>query len=82
MILFQIKVFGRNIKEATLARCFIKATARPSFTLFRVIRRINGKILKWKISYKDSVVSSSYLNLLDFFEAEKLRFKILKKVFT
>ena len=31
-ILFQIKVFGRNIKETTLARYFIKVTGRPSFT--------------------------------------------------
>ena len=40
--LFQIKVFARNIKETTLARYFIKVTARPSFTLLRVIRRINA----------------------------------------
>ena len=32
VILFQNKVFGRNIKETTLARCFIKVTADPSFT--------------------------------------------------
>ena len=30
VILFQIKVFCRNIKETTLARHFIKVTARPS----------------------------------------------------
>ena len=41
MILFQIKIYGRNIKETTLARYFIKVTARPSFTQLRVIRRIN-----------------------------------------
>ena len=41
VILFQIKVFGRNIKETTLARCFIKVTARPSFTRLGVISRIN-----------------------------------------
>ena len=29
-ILFQIKVFARNIKETTLGRCFIKVTACPS----------------------------------------------------
>ena len=40
-ILFQINVFGRNIKETTLAKYFIKVTARPSFTRLRVIRRIN-----------------------------------------
>ena len=32
MILFQIKVFGGNVKETILARCFIKITARRSFT--------------------------------------------------
>ena len=31
-ILFQIKVFGKNIKETTLANYFTKVTARPSFT--------------------------------------------------
>ena len=41
MILFQIKVFGRNIKETTLAWYFIKVTARPSFTRLRVIRGKN-----------------------------------------
>ena len=41
VILFQIKVNTRNIKETTLARYFIKVTARPSFTRFRVIRLIN-----------------------------------------
>ena len=41
VILFQIKVFGRNIKETTLARYFIKVTTRPSFTLLSVIRQIN-----------------------------------------
>ena len=34
MILFQIEVFGRNIKVTTLTRFFIKVTARPSFTRF------------------------------------------------
>ena len=32
VILFQNKVNARNIKETTLARYFIKVTARPSFT--------------------------------------------------
>ena len=34
------KVFGRNIKEFTLARYFIKVTGRPSFTRLRVINTI------------------------------------------
>ena len=42
VILFQIKVFGRNIKETTLARYFIKVTSRPGFTRLRVTRGING----------------------------------------
>ena len=41
VILFQIKVNARNIKETTLARYFIKVTARPSFTRLRVIKPIN-----------------------------------------
>ena len=44
VILFQIKVFGRNIKETKLARYLKKVTARPSFTQLRVIRRIIGFI--------------------------------------
>ena len=36
-VLFQIEVFGRNIKDTTLARYFIKVTARPSFTRLTVI---------------------------------------------
>ena len=39
MILFQIKVL---IKETTLARYFIKVTARRNFKRLRVIRCING----------------------------------------
>ena len=31
VILFQIKVFGRNIKETTLAKYFLKLTVWPSF---------------------------------------------------
>ena len=34
VILYQIKVFGRNIKETTLARHFIKVIARPWFIKF------------------------------------------------
>ena len=41
LILFQIKVFARNIKETTLAGYFIKVTVRPSFRRLRVIRQIN-----------------------------------------
>ena len=41
VILYQIKVFARNIKETMPARYFIKVTARPSFMQFRVIRQIN-----------------------------------------
>ena len=41
VILFQIKVFGSNIKETTLARYFIKVAARPSFTRLRLIRQVN-----------------------------------------
>ena len=40
-ILFQIKVFARNIKETTLERHFIKVITRPSFTQLKVIRRLN-----------------------------------------
>ena len=35
VILFQNKVLVRNIKETTLARYFIKVTARPSTPLHR-----------------------------------------------
>ena len=41
VVLFQIKVFRRNIKETTLARFFIKVTAHSSFTRLRVTKRIN-----------------------------------------
>ena len=36
VILFKIKVFGRNVKETTLARYFIKVNAGPIFTRLRV----------------------------------------------
>ena len=39
VILFQIKVFGRNIKETTLARYLIKVTEYRSFTRLKFIRR-------------------------------------------
>ena len=38
VILFQIKVNARNIKETALVRYFIKVTVRPSFTRLRVIK--------------------------------------------
>ena len=41
VILFQIKVFARNIRETALATYVIKVTVRPSFTRLSVIRRIN-----------------------------------------
>ena len=67
VILFQIKVFDRNIQETTLPRYFKKVTVRSSFTRSRVIRRINGihEISAQKIRSKDSVVSL-YLNFLGF----------------
>ena len=37
----QIKVSGRNIKETTLAKYFIKVTASLSFTRLRITREIN-----------------------------------------
>ena len=40
-ILFQIKLFGKNNKETTLASHFIKVTLRPSFAQLRVIKPIN-----------------------------------------
>ena len=66
VILFQIKVFNRNNKRTTLGKCFVKVTAYLMW--LRVIRQINRilKILKYKIFYKYSVVSPSYLNLLAF----------------
>ena len=42
VILFQTKVFGKNIKETTVARYFMKVTVRSSFTRLKLIRRING----------------------------------------
>ena len=40
VILYQITVFDRNIKETTLSSYFRKVTTRPSFTRFRVNRQI------------------------------------------
>ena len=36
-----MKVIGRNIKETTLARYFIKVTVHPGFAGLSVIRQIN-----------------------------------------
>ena len=41
VILFQNKVFVRNITETTLARYFIKVTALPCFMRVGVIRLTN-----------------------------------------
>ena len=38
VILFQIKVNARNIKETMLATYFVKVTAHPSFTRLRDIK--------------------------------------------
>ena len=38
VILFQIKVSARNIKETTPASYFIKVNARPSFTRLKDIK--------------------------------------------
>ena len=40
VILLQIKVFGRIIKEIALARYIMKLSVRPSFTRLKVISRI------------------------------------------
>ena len=49
VILFQIKVNARNIKETTPARYFIKVTACPSFTQLREIKwRNRVQIWIWK----------------------------------
>ena len=60
MILFQFKIFGRNIIEIALARYFIKVTARPCFTRLRIIRQIIEFI-----KYKDrTYVTKIQLDLL------------------
>ena len=41
MILFQDKVFGKNLKGTTLAKNFTKVTERPSSTRLRAIKLIN-----------------------------------------
>ena len=38
VILFQIKVFSKNIKKTTLASYFTKAIARSSFAQLKVIK--------------------------------------------
>ena len=65
--MFQIKGFVGNIKKTALARYFVKVNALPSFTRLRAISRKKKEFIKSqnrKICWKDSVVSSSYLNLL------------------
>ena len=65
VILFQIKIFGSNIKETAAVRFFIKVTARPSLrNQESLIRGINGinQIRKQKICYKASFVSPSNLS--------------------
>ena len=44
VILFHIKVFGRHIKEAMLARYFRKITVRPSSRWLSVISALNIKM--------------------------------------
>ena len=48
IILFQIKVFLRNIEETMLARYFIKVSARSSFARLMVIRQKKKKKKKKK----------------------------------
>ena len=43
VILFQVKVFDRNIKGTTLARYFKKVTARPSFTRLNRVHKYANK---------------------------------------
>ena len=52
--------YGRNSKETTLARYFIKAITRPSFTQLRVIRQINKK-LNIKV---ENVFQRCYIHML------------------
>ena len=42
LILFQINVFGKYIKETLLTKYFIKVNAHPSFARSSVIRQINS----------------------------------------
>ena len=67
VILLQIKVFSRNIKEAKLARYFTKVTARPSFALLRVIRRkkCNSLNIKMENMLQRFNCISFYLYFLD-----------------
>ena len=67
MILFQIIVFGKNIKETTPARYFIKVTARPSFTRLRGIWRT--EFIKYQntkyVTKIQLYLSLFYLNLFE-----------------
>ena len=64
MILFQFKVFGRNIVEAVLARYFIKVILRPSFAQLRVIRRMNSLRMASSSNIKIKYVTKIQLYLL------------------
>ena len=64
MILFQFKVFGRNIVEAVLARYFIKVILRPSFAQLRVIRRMNSLRMASSLNIKIKYVTKIQLYLL------------------
>ena len=64
MILFQFKVFGRNIVEAVLARYFIKVILRPSFVQLRVIRRMNSLRMASSSNIKIKYVTKIQLYLL------------------
>ena len=64
MILFQFKVFGRNIVEAVLARYFIKVILQPSFAQLRVIRRMNSLRMASSLNIKIKYVTKIQLYLL------------------
>ena len=66
IILFQIKVFLRNIEETMLARYFIKVSARSSFARLMVIRqkKKKKKIIKYQhIKYVKKILL--YLLLIE-----------------
>ena len=77
MILLETKVFSRNIIETALVTYFIKVISHPCFTWLRVKNRVQ-LISKWKISYENSVVSPSYLNLPQFSNNLSISFSLLK----
>ena len=57
----------------TLEMYLIKITMHPSFTRLRIVRQINSihKMQKFKMYYKDSVMSPSHLYLLGIAEMTK-----------